>query len=1020
MSRATICRLIWSNSERVYELHPGASDVTQLVEIGSAAWFAWLKQTSSFAFCGQTGSYTARKERRPRGGDGYWYAYARVAGKLTKRYLGRDADLITVRMEQVADRLCHLPDTQARTTQQPTSLDTARASSESPFVPLLATKMHIPHVRNALVPRPQLFAELQQSLSCALTVIIAPAGFGKTTTVSAWLRATSVAAAWLSLEDDDNELQRFWSYVFSALSTSYPDLCTDLLEQLQTPLLHQPQPIEQVLTSFINGLVAEAREVVLVLDDYHTITSSLIHTSLAFLLEHLPPSLHLVLSTRSEPPLPQARLRARAQLLEIRAADLRFTLDEARVFLNTVLALNLSLEEIALLEERTEGWPAALQFAGISLRRRAPGSPVSDALGGGQQRHLVAYLAAEVFQHQPEAVQAFLLSTAILTRLQSDLCAAVTGSVESRAILMYLEEANLFVAPLDASCTWYRYHQLFAEFLSARLREMHAEQIVDLHERAAAWYETHGYLSDALHHLGMIGNSERITRFIEVWSESLIQRGEFALLDQWMAYLPASALYTRPQLCLASAKTLTFLGRLDAAEQRLGGLEERLMGPEVNRPVGMDGEILATRALIATMRMETSRAVELAQQALASLAQEHVFTRSVLTLSLGMAYRLHDADAARNALGEAMRQADNPHMAVMSMCQFAYQLYLQGQLHHAFELYQRALECVPNGQRIPAMSVALLGCGEVQREWNALEDAERFLEEALPLGRTWSFLGVSTGIVVTLARVEQARGKSAQARALLHEQMELAEQQQDLVSLSTLHAYLALLDLYDGQQTAAVRWAEKFVSTMKQDEALKSPQDLLYLILLRVWIVSGQYTQSALLLARMLAGAESDGRLLSVLKILLLQVLLFQRQGHPTQALHTLIRALALAEPEGYLRSFVEAGAPLLPLLVRAIEERQKSASVISQAFSLTYAQKVRAAIESAHQGGGLIPSELLSTREYEIVRLIAAGFSNQQIAEQLIIALSTVKWHIRQIYTKLNVNSRTQMLASARAQGWL
>ena len=1026
MPRATTCKLTWSDSKRVYELHTCASDVSPAVQVESFAWFAWLEQASSFAFSGQAGSYTARRESR-RVGDSYWYAYARVAGKLAKRYLGRDSALTTARLEHVARLLHGSPHiTDAATVQVVGALHRNGNASEmaiatvqkQAFVPLLSTKMHMPQMRTTLVPRPQLLAELQRSMERKLTLIVAPAGFGKTTIVSAWLQATPMVTAWLSLESGDDELLRFWSYIFSALRADYPVICETLLEQLQTSLFHKTSSIEHVLTSFINVLVAQPQEMVLVLDDYHTITSSAIHTSLTFLLEHLPTSMHLVLITRSDPPLPLARLQARAQLLEVRTADLRFTLDEARFFLNTVLEIHLSTEEVALLAEYTEGWPAALQFAGLSLRKRSPGTSVASALGGNQ-RYLVAYLAAEVFQHQPTHVQAFLLSTAVLARLNEDLCATVTGRSDSQEILAFLEEANLFVVALDTSRSWYRYHQLFSDFLLARLRELYPEQLAELHGRAATWYEAHGYLSEALHHLHEIGNSERLVDFIETWSEVLIKRGEFSLLNQWIEHLPAALLHTRPQLCLASAKTLTFLGRLEAAEERLRGLEKSVEALEAMPPAELDGEILATRALSAAMRLDTARAVALAQQALACLPQEHVFIRSVLMLSLGIAYRIHNVDEASKALREAMRQADNPHMAVMSICQFAYQLYLQGQLHQAFELYQHALECVPDGPRIPAMSIALLGCGEIQREWNCLEVAERLLEEAVPLGREWTFLGVSTGIIATLALVKQARGKLPEARTMLHEQLQLAEQQQDVPSTSTLHAYLAQLDLAENRQNAAVLWAENFARGM-QGAALNALHERAYLVLAHVWIASGQYAESAAFLMQLLAMAEADGRMLSVLKILVLQVLLCQQQGDQAQALNKLARALALAEPEGYIRAFVEVGSALVPLLAHMIEARQQNAASFQQEFSLAYAHKVHKALEPVTQAGPLATPEPLNAREYEIMRLIAAGLANQQIAEQLIIALSTVKWHIRQIYTKLNVHSRTQMLVHARAQRWL
>jgi LuxR family maltose regulon positive regulatory protein len=986
------------------------------VEVESATWFAWLDQVSSFRFRGQAGGYTARKESR-RYGATYWYAYVRLAGKLVKRYLGRSADLTLARLEERAEALqllLYVEPTSKHDPIEPAPLaGVAREMVERSLPPLLATRMHIPQAREELVPRPRLLEKLKTGLSCPLTLITAPAGFGKTTLASSWLRALPVTTAWLSLDSDD-DLVCFWSYVFSALRPGYPTICTALLEQLQAPGLQQSQRINHLLTKLLNELVANPQETILVLDDYHLVTSPAIHASMTFLLEHLPPALHIVLATRIEPPLPLARWRAHNLVLDLQLADLRFTLDEVGIFLNRVMKLHLSADELLFLLERTEGWPVALQLAGLSLQQ--VGTTTQAAFSRGGQRSLFAYLAAEVLQGQSLQIQDFLLRTAPLTRLNADLCNAVTACSVSHTLLSYLDQANLFVVALDEIHGWYRYHQLFAEFLAARLQDLYPDQVATLHRRAADWYEAHGYLAEAIHHLRAIDDFARLAHIIEISSDQMLRRGEFGLLLQWLDLLPLPYLRTSVQLSLISARTQAFSGHLEAATTVLQELETRLVASNAERLASIDGEIIATHALIAIMRLETDRAIDLAKQAL-HLLPYHVFIRSILTLSLGIAYRSHDTEAASKALGEAIRQADNPHVAVMSICHFAYQLQTQGQLERALEWYQQALDFLPGEQHIPAMSVALLGCAEIQRERNNLAAAEKLLEEAMPLGQAWTFLGILTGIVATLALVKQAQGDYSGARSLLRQQFQRAEQQHDLTSLASLRAYLALLDLAEGNAGAAQRWAEEFAENGPLDD-LDVLREREYLAFARIQIASGQFSEAALLLKRLIA--LSTSRQFCLLKISILQVLLLQGQGESEQALEMLAWTLTLAEAEGFIRLFVEERALLTSLLVRVIERQQQNALALDHPFSPAYAQTILQAMEGRCFSSEQPPPEPLSERECEIMCLIARGLSNQQIASQLVIALSTVKWHIKQMYNKLNINSRTQLLAYARGQGWL
>ncbi len=466
--------LVWSPLHQAYELHEGpVSGILDIVP-ESPAWLAWVSQISSFAFHGRNGSYTACKESKQRG-EGYWYAYARIGGKLTKRYLGRGSSLTLPRLEQVAQELW---------------LDT-------PDTPLLATKLHVPRPRPHLVHRPRLFQRLQQGMERALTLISAPVGFGKSTLLSDWLASRAIPVAWLSLEPQDNEPVRFLSYLLAALQTYDPHLSTTR-QVLHHPL--QPPLMEAMLTLLINDLLkgrgTTQEHFVLILDNYQVITDESIHHALSFLVDHLPSRMHLVLATREDPPLPLAQLRGRDDVLELRAIDLRFRPEEAATFLIEVMGLSLSAEESARLQARTEGWITGLQLAAFSLQGRDdPGAFITAF--SGSHHYVVDYLLEEVLNRQSEVVQDFLLQTCILDRLSAPLCDAVREQGGSQALLDFLERTNLFLVALDDERQWYRYHRLFAQALRQRLQQTAPALVADLHLRASRWYEQHGLFAEA-------------------------------------------------------------------------------------------------------------------------------------------------------------------------------------------------------------------------------------------------------------------------------------------------------------------------------------------------------------------------------------------------------------------------------------------------------------------------------------------------------------------------------------------
>src|SRR3989440_718553 len=652
----------------------------QVLAVETPAWFAWLATASTFAFTSDNGTFTARKERagNQRGGW-YWKAYRTQHGKHSSLYLGKAEALTLERLNAVAQALTHTSNRDAG----------GEASGERPSPPkeeverhvmttrhgdpLLATKLHVPRPPLQLVRRPHLVERLQQAVERPLTLIAAPAGFGKTTLLSTWLEHASLPAAWISLEHDDDDLTRFWSYVFTALSRVYPGGGTSSLALLQASTLSPLPPIETALSVWINELATLPHEIALVLDDYHLITAQPIHRAVTYLLDHLPPQLHLIIVTRADPPLSLARLRARGHLTEIRAADLRFTAEETAAFLTRALGLELSAQDIATLEARTEGWIAGLQLAALSMQGRKDIPGFLEAITGSH-RYIIDYLVEEVLARQPEPVQTFLLQTAILERLQGSLCEAVMGvmrepggEASGQAMLEQLEQANLFLVPLDDERLWYRYHQLFAEALRHRLQRKHPALVPELHKRASAWYEQQGLTRDAVHHALAATDFVQAAHLIEQAFNSLLRRGEIATLQRWAAALPDELVRSNIELSVLQGWLLFVSGKNDAAELHLQNIEhtfginpvpdehseQQTIPSGAGSSTAIRGRIAALRAAIALTQGDLPRTITLSHLALEYLPKESM-ARAYVAWYLGKAHWLSSAmGAASIALAEA-------------------------------------------------------------------------------------------------------------------------------------------------------------------------------------------------------------------------------------------------------------------------------------------------------------------------------------------------------------------------------
>ncbi len=924
-------------------------------------------------------------------------------------------------------------------------------------IPLLTTKLYIPPVRSELVPRPHLIEQLNAGLQHKLTLISAPAGFGKTTLLVEWLSRKDEGegmkdesnqtdlhpssfilhpskVAWLSLDADDNDPVRFFIYLIAALEAIQPDVGTDARALLQSP---QPPPLKTALTMLINSLTAVSFDFVLLLDDYHIIEQQAIHEGLTFLLDHLPPQMHLVIASRADPPLPLARLRTHNQLIELRAAALRFTLDEAVMFLNQAMGLDLSPEDIAALEARTEGWIAGLQLAALSMRGQVT-EHAADFIAAfrGSHHHIIDYLAEEVMARQPEEIHDFLCQTSILDHLTAPLCNAVTGREDSETILHQLEHANLFLISLDGQRQWYRYHHLFADFLRSRLHQIippssppgtKKEGIAELHRRASEWYAQNGLMPPAIDHAISAGDLERAANLIEQVAEATMMRSEVTTLLGWVESLPVEVTRAHPRLCVYHAVILLLNGH------PLDVIQDRLQDAIAADTAGVAaGEIMTLRAFIATCQADTRQSAELSQQALELLPAESLFFRSYIAAYMGLPHLISgDVVAAARVFSEAARvgeQAGNLIIVVISLCRLAHIALIQGQLHKAKKFYEQALDLATirsnqDGQSKllrPVAGMPLMGLGDLLREWNDLEAATHHLIEGIELSDRWSEIASLYGYF-SLAQVKQAQGDTAGARQAIQTARQLAENfdamEMDDILVAT---YQVRLWVAQGDLAAALGWVEergldRHIGPDELEREIAAPllTAFEYIPLTQVRLAQGQPDEALAVLKLLGQMAETAQWTGFLIEILALQALAFQAQGNVTQAMISLEQALFLAEPEGYVRLFIDKGPAMAALL------RQAAA----RSIAVDYVGKLLAALAGETPGQEPSPIvhppsplvEPLSERELEVLRLTAAGLSNREIAQELIVAVSTVKTHLNNIYRKLDVSSRTQAVARAR-----
>jgi len=867
----------------------------------------------------------------------------------------------------------------------------------------------------------------------ALTLIVAPAGWGKTTLLGAWHTEASRGAwplAWVSLDVSDNDPTRFWTYVIAALNTVHPGVGETSLALLYSSSL---PPIEVVLTSLLNALTQLQAEIVLVLDDYHLIEAQPIHVALTYLVEHLPPNVHLVIASRSEPLLPLARLRARGALTELRAANLRFTAEETTAFLTDVMGLPLSAEQVAALLTRTEGWIAGLHLAALSLQGR-------DDVAGfiatftGSHRYVVDYLIEEVLLRQPEEVQGFLIQTCILDRLSGPLCDAVRERDDSQARLAQVERSNLFLVSLDEERQWYRYHHLFAEVLRSHLRQTQPSLVPELHRRASRWYEQHKLFDEAVTHALTIPDVEHAARLIEQYAQFTNFPSQFQALLGWLNRLPDALVRTQPSLCLMHAITLMLTHQLEKSSARLQDAERCLQEtiPAEQRRTIL-GQVAAFRSQLARLVGDYERCVPLAHQALELLPEtkEMSLTLMLHASALGTAANAYLVDGEMTPVAErfvettvaSVRALGNLPTTMRSISNLARLQLLQGRLRQAAVTIEQAAQLASEHGGLQALingADYYFVLGDVWREWNRLDRSEQHLVQGMGLVKETATADAEmiTRGYLALARLQQARGESNQALATLDAFTQVADQRGFAPTLLAHGAAVrAQVELGQGNLGAAIHWAE--THGLSEVSELSYPREQEYLTLVRVRIAqarehpTGPFLSQALaLLERLLEDAEPKARMSSVIEILILRALALHTLGDSTGALTVLGRALALAEPQGYIRLFLEEGAPMTVLLRQA------------------YTQKIMpeytaALLEASGEHGTMIPLlhttqqspliEPLTRRERAVLGLLVDGASNREIAERLVLSVNTVKKHVFNICSKLNVQSRAQVVARAR-----
>jgi len=924
------------------------------------------------------------------------------------------------------------------------------------LTPLLKTKLYIPPPRPYFVSRPWLTEMLDQGLRPGhkLSLISTPAGYGKTTLLVEWIHnviQNGVNAVWLSLDKGDNDPFRFWCYVLTALNKipqlQQTDIGESALAMLQS---HQPPPIDSVLIGLINEIARIPEPMVLVMDDLHLVIESVIHAQLTTLLEHLRSDtggLHLVIATRRDPPWPMARLRAKGELLEIRTQDLRFTQDESAQFLTQAIGFELSPENISALDERTEGWIAGLQMAALSIKERQDLSRFVASFTGSH-RFILDYLVEEVIDRQPPDIQEFLLKTSILERMSAPLCEVVVhaerketlpaadtlreaAGPDYQAILTYLEQRNLFLTPLDDKRRWYRYHHLFADLLRNRLKKIYPGEVRDLHRRASAWYEDNNWVTEAVKHALEAEDTARVARLVEQNAFSMLDRGEMSTLLGWLEMIPVDIRRARPWMGLAHAWVLVYDGQLEGTEEELQRVEKALTVLGSVEQERAAGHISAIRAYAAWIRGDGEKAEYFARQALTQLPEEELTVRALTGTTLaGALMQCDDLDGASQLQGDAILRSQasgNTHVYMLSVSMFAFLLIQQGRMYEAEALCRQALASAAEqagrrGGQSPAIAQVYAMLSAVRQARNELESAVSLAQKGLDLSKRWTQADTLTVNYVYLADALIAAGDLVGASDAVQgcKQLGYVSSWFDAI----VGRQEATLMLAIGDIPAAVRWAEQ--RGMDYQDPIPQPRRSAYRVFARILVAQGKLDEASLLLDRLIEANERTGAFGSLVRVLTIKALVMDKLGNEIDALAVLDRALGLAEPERIMRPFLGVGEEMVPMLQKAAARRTTPKYTRELLLLLKADSGLAEALNDRDRGTGEDvsmdaqewPVESLTKREMEVLRLLNTRLSVPEIAREMYVAPSTIRTHIRNIYSKLDVHSRFELVHRAKDLG--
>ncbi len=894
---------------------------------------------------------------------------------------------------------------------------------------LLRTKLSIPPPRLSTLPRTHLCQRLDSGLQGKLTLLSAPAGFGKSTLLSAWATQTTLPPGWLTLDERDNDPLRFWRYLDAALHTAFGDDVPWLAVESDL-IVDEEEKGEAVVTALLNALAEiSAPRAILVLDDYHAITNPTIQAMMERIVENAPPPLHLIIASRIDPPWPLARLRAQGELTELRAPDLRFTPEESAIFLREVMGLTIEPAVVEALEARTEGWIAGLQMAALSMDNQTDSTDFLDGLADNHY-FITDYLLEEVLNRQPTARREFLIKSAILDRMNGSLCEAVTGVGDGATMLRELEQANLFIAPLDGGRRWYRYHQLFRELLLARLTNQQPSQVAELHLRASRWYEQHGLLASAMRHATAAGDVERQVALVANNVLHLAYLGELRRLVRWLEFLPKELGAYHPWFHISQAWVLAFAGHLDDVETELAAVDRSLR--QLGELEGADGDFVATahhvrghaaaiRGYLAGLRSNTDESLRLVHEALALLPNEDRIARGWTTLLLAVELRaLNEFQEADDAFVSAIalgRAAGSVPLTTDALWERSWLQLVQGKLQNVLENSAAALELADahereSGQRLAPTGYAHIGIAAVLHERNELARALDHATEAVRLARRWGMADARARSELQLALTLQALGREGEASAMATRAAETA------AGISPAYAQiidtsLARVHLAQGNLAAIEAWAGE--NDLGEDPDLSTLPLYRGIVFARLLMAQaatdvGKRRAARRVLRQLQERARAVAANGNLIEILALTALNEAASGQDAAAQTALGEALALGEPQGYMRTFVAGGEPMRKLLVAAL----------AQNIAPPYAARLIDALEDElgnadqHMPSAAL-TEPLTEREMVVLRLLPTALTTAEIADALVVAPSTVRTHIKRIYDKLDVHRRVEAVAAAR-----